>query len=414
MTDNKNGRITELAVIGLNHNSSSVAEREIFQPGRKELPGLLEIIFSFEEIDGILILSTCNRLEFYMVLQKGFEPLEILKRVFEPKPIDFKKFSHIFYIYKDIEATKHLFRVISGLDSLVPGEYQIQGQVKEAYSVACEAKTVNKMLHKLFHAAFRTGKKVRTNTSIGEGRRSVSGIAAQILIDNISPSDTICIIGVNENTKIMAEKLTAGGFKNFIFANRTKYKAEILAEEFKGKAAGLDELELFLEKSNAVYTSTGAPGFIISNEMLNRLNDKNCCPVILVDMAVPRDIDTSELPDVVKIYNIDDLQKYLDMQLKSVLESIPEAEKIIEAETSVFQAWTEMQSDSILEPYSEKFEIIRQQLLEEFKDQFSAQSYEKAEKLSRSLVHRMQSTFVRALIRTNQELKVFLQHRDSM
>ncbi|MFC2131864.1 glutamyl-tRNA reductase [Bacteroidota bacterium] len=403
-----------IALVGINHKSCSVEEREVFQPGRKEVPEYLNKIFGYDEVDGILIISTCNRLEFYMVIQPGFNPFEIIKRIYKEKNIDFTKYEHIFYTYEEKQVTRHLFKVISGLDSLVLGEYQIQGQVKEGYSIACEVKTVDKILHKLFHAAFRTGKKVRRDTSLGEGRQSVSGMAAQIMIDHLKNTDTICIIGVNENTRIMAEKLTYAGFRNFIFVNRTKFKAEMLAEQFGGKASSIEKLEKALSKSQAVYTSTGAPGYIITSEMLKNLYENEQCPKLMVDMALPRDIDTRELPGDIKTYDIDDLQKYLDEQKKNQLHSVPDAEKIIEDEVSVFQAWSEMRTNSIIEPYSEKFEIIRQQIMEEYKQQFSEMAYERAEKLSKSLVHRMQSTFVQALIRTNQELKVFLQHRDSM
>jgi glutamyl-tRNA reductase len=266
----------------------------------------------------------------------------------------------------------------------------------------------------LLHAAFRTGKRVRSETSIAEGRRSVSGMAAQLMIDNLKKTDIISIIGVNENTTIMAEKLTTAGFGNFIFINRTKYKAEMLAEQFGGKAAELDELAQCLKSSQALYTSTGSSEYIINSELISFLNNENTCPKLMIDMAVPRDIDSANLPEGIEVYNIDDLQQYLDEQKKNQLESLPLAEKIVVDEVKIFQAWSELRTNSILEPYSEKFEIIRQQIMEEYKQQFSENAYQKADKLTRSLIHRMQSTFIRALLRTNQELKVFLQHRDSM
>jgi glutamyl-tRNA reductase len=312
------------------------------------------------------------------------------------------------------DITRHLFRVISGLDSLVLGEYQIQGQVKEAYSTSCEVRTVNKVMHKLFHAAFRTGKKVRTNTGIAEGRNSVSGVAAQIVIDKIPKDATIAIIGVNENTKIMAEKLRYNSFKNFIFINRTKYKADILAEEFGGLSSDLESLENSLLKSSAVFTSTGANDFIITQDLLQRLVKNNSPLELLIDMAVPRDIDTRNLPESISSYDIGDLQQYLEEQNKIRMSAIPDAEKIIADNVLLFQAWSDNQNNTLLEPYSEKFELVRQQLMEEYKQQFSPQTYDKVDKLTQSLIHRLQSTFIRAIVRTNQELKVFIQHRDSM
>ncbi|ROL61139.1 glutamyl-tRNA reductase [Bacteroidetes/Chlorobi group bacterium ChocPot_Mid] len=405
---------TRLALIGINHKSSKIAEREHLLLNSKEESEFAEKLFSLNEVEGVMILSTCNRLEFYFSLKNEIDPFDLIERIYFEKNIDISDYEHIFYTFREIEVTRHIFRVISGLDSLVLGEFQIQGQVREAYSKACKLKVVDKMLHKLLHAAFRTGKRVRSETSIAEGRRSVSGMAAQLMIDNLQKSDTICIIGVNENTTIMAEKLTYAGFSSFLFVNRTKYKAEILAEQFGGQAKGLDDLKSALENSNAVFSSTGASEYIISSKLIKELSQESKCPSLMIDMAVPRDIENSYIPENLKLYDIDDLRLYLEEQKRNQLEALPEAEKIVEDEVKVFQAWSETRTNTILEPYSEKFELIRQQLIEEYRTQFSEKNIEKVDKLTRSLIHRMQSTFVRALLRTNQELKVFLQHRDSM
>lgn len=403
-----------LALVGINHKSSNVEIREKLQLGRGEVVDFLQYLYACDEIDSVIILNTCNRLEFYLAILPGFEPITIIEKAYKSKNIEINNYYNLFYTMYNGDITRHLFRVISGLDSLVLGEFQIQGQVKESYSIACEVRTVNKVMHKLFHAAFRTGKKVRTNTNIADGRNSVSGVAAQIIIDNISQESHIAIIGVNENTRIMTEKLRYNGYGNFIFINRTKYKAEMYAEEFGGIAAGFDELEKSLLFTKALFTSTGATDYIINQELLQRLVNQKSVLEILIDMAVPRDIDSHKLPNNLKCYDIDDLQQYLEEQNKIRMSAVPEAERIIEDAVSVFQAWSENMNNSLLEPYTEKFEIIRQQLMEEYKQQFSAQTFEKVDKLSKSLIHRMQSTFVRAIVRTNQELKVFLQHRDSM
>jgi len=344
----------------------------------------------------------------------SFDPKQLIELLYSNSSINNDNYKNLFYTYTEKDVTGHLFKVVTGLDSLVLGEYQIQGQVKEAYSKACDAKTVDKILHKLFHAAFRTGKRVRANTSLGDGKQSVSGVASQIMIDNLIKTDRIAIIGVNETTKILATELNTAGFNNLVFVNRTNYKADMLAEQYCGLSAGLDEIENVLFDCQAIFSSTGAPGIIVSSELLQKLFDQNHCPRLIIDMAVPRDIDTKGLDQEVRSIDMNDLKNYLDLQKKNQLEAIPEVNKIIEDEIKVFQAWSETRTNTMLEPYSEKFEIIRQQLLEEYKQQFSHIAFDKVDKLSRSLVHRMQSTFVRALIRTNQEIKVIKQHRDSL
>jgi len=349
-----------------------------------------------------------------MAISENANPLELVSRCYKSKNIPIEKYTHIFYELFNGDLTRHLFRVISGLDSMVIGEYQIQGQVKEAYSIACEVATVNKTMHKLFHAAFRIGKKVRTKTSIAEGRNSVSGVAAQLIIDNIEKNKNIAIIGVNENTKIISEKLKYNSFDNFIYINRTKYKAEIFANQFGGKAFALDEINEALKYADAIYTSTGSKEPILHASQINQIFENYGKLKLIIDMAVPRDIDTKNLNPSIKYFDIDDLKLHLEQQNKIRQQAIPEAEKLIEEAVQVFQEWSENQDNYILEPYLEKFEIQRQEVLEEYKQYFTEENFKKVDKLTKSLIHRLQATFTRALIKTNEEIKIIKQHRDSM
>ncbi len=387
----------KLAVIGINHKTSTVEQREKYQISRKEVPDALKEITSYEEVTEAALVATCNRMELYMVIDVKTRPADILNRFFHSRDIEISD-EDKFYTHEAKEATRHLFRVISGLDSLVIGEYQIQGQVKEAYSLSCSAKTVDRILHRLFHGAFRAGKNVRSNTCMGACRQSAGGVAAKIMTENLGPTDTIAIVGVNENSRIMASALSEAGFDKFIFVNRTFYKAEELAHTYGGQAMGLSEIEKALASSNAVFASTGAKGFIVNKEMIHRLAVQERCPRLIVDMAVPRDIDTAGLPENIKAYTINDLQHFLDEERQKAMMDIPLAEEIIVAEARLFDAWADSRNNKMLEPYAEKFEMIRQQLFEEYKSQLPTESISKVDKMTRSLVHRMQSTFIRALI----------------
>lgn len=400
MNKNMPNKEPQLALIGINHKTSSIAEREPFQLSNKDIPLSLRTIISFNGVEGVLILSTCNRLEIFLSIMPDITPFEIARKFFlEKKNIDINTKKNIFYTYESAKIPRHLFKVITGLESLVLGEYQIQGQVKDAYSIACENKTVEKMLHRLLHSAFRTGKKVRSKTCLGKCKQSVSGVASEIMIESLNKNDTIAIIGVNENSKIIATALMSAGFHDLIFVNRTFYKAEMLSEQFGGRAEDFGNLEKVLFDADAVYSSTGAPGYIISSDMLSRLTIQERCPRLIIDMAVPRDVDTSNLPPEIRSYNITDLKNYLDKQRDNTLIDIPEAEKLIEDEVKLFQAWSETQADTILKPFAEKFEEIRQQILDETIEQFSDNDFKKVDKLSKHLVHRLQSTFVRILIK---------------
>lgn len=395
----KNG--LEIYLVGINHKTSDVIDREKFQITRKELPEALDYFIAREEIEGVLILATCNRVEFYFAAKKGTKLFPAVTDYYNKfKDVHPEEYKDIFYKIENSHTTEHIFKVVSGLESLVLGEYQIQGQVKEAYSHACQHKTLEKLLHKLLHAAFRVGKKIRTNTSIGQGKQSVSGVAAGLLSEKLDPNDTITIIGVNENTKILTNSLVKQGFHNFIFANRTKYKAEMIADEFGGTATDLSQLEQNLFSSDAVFSSTGAKGFIVTSEILRRLENQERCPRLIVDMAIPRDIDTSELSANIEVYDLSKLKHYLkDQEEYNKMQDLPIAEKIIDDEVKLFQEWTESQSDEIMAEYAEKFETIRQQLVEEYRSQFSPQNADKIEKLTKSLMHRTKSTFVRILMK---------------
>lgn len=396
----------KIFIVGINHKTAPFEIREKFQLGRKDILAGLRMMKEYPGIAEMMLVTTCNRIGFYMVLEPGADAFELVDKFYtDYRGISPQTHKENFFIESSPNVTRHLFRVISGLESMVVGEYQIQGQVKEAYSLACQEKTVDTVLHKLLHAAFRVGKKVRNNTTLGEGKQSVSGVASQIMLDNLSPRDTVLVIGVNENSKIMTQALRSAGFDNFIFANRTKYKADMMAEKYGGKARDLSAIEKSLFDADAVFTSTSAPGFIVTTEKLNHLIVQERCPKLIVDMAIPRDIDTKEIPDEIKVYDIGALQDYLDKQIKKQLIDLPKAEKIIENEVQIFQAWSDTPSSNVLKPYAENFEMARQQVLEESKDQFSEQALERVDKLSRSLMHRLKSTFIRVLIKEQQKFK---------
>jgi len=389
----------KLCAVGMSYKTSDISDRELYEISRKDLPEALIFLMESDAIEGVIGITTCNRLEFYLTCQKEIDPLALIQNFYkEFKHINTDNMTELFYSYENGDVTKHLFRVICGLDSLVLGEYQIQGQMKEGYSIACKAEAVDKVLHKLFHAAFRAGKKVRSQTALGEGKQSVSGVASKLMIDNLITNDIIAIIGVNENSKIMATKLKTHGFRNFIFVNRTKYKAEIMAEDFGGRAASLSDIEKVLFVADAVFTSTGAKGSIISKEMINRLLVQERCPKLIVDMAIPRDIVSTGIPNYINYYDMDKLQKFIDDEKVGQKKAVKHAEKILKDEYKLFQAWSDHQNENILDQYAEGFEITRQRLTDEYRSQFSEQQFEKIDKLTRSLVHRLQSNFIRVLI----------------
>ena len=393
----------QLFVVGINYKTSTVSEREILQINRKEISSALNYFNSRREVEGAVIVSTCNRLEFYLTLKQNAQPFAIVNDFFfEKKKISVNQKQNLFYIYLGSEAAEHLFKVITGLDSMLLGEYQVQGQIKEAYSLACSQKSADKILHKLFHAAFRVGKNVRSKTKIGSGKQSLSGVAFQIIKEKIKKEDVITIIGVNQSTKIIAEMLHNHGFSHLIFVNRTLYKAEELAEKYNGLAFNLDNLHEPLITSKCIFTCTGSADYIFKSDIINYSFSKSRNPSVIVDMAVPRDINPEGISEDIEIIDLEGLKKYLSEQKSEMEIDIPLAHKIISDEVNIFEVWNESQKDDYMGVFAEKAESIRLQLLDETKVQVSEEEIILLDKFSRSLLHRMKSTITQTLLLNNE------------
>jgi len=392
----------KLAVVGISHHTASISSLEAFQLDRKEIARTLHFFRAFPGVSGTVIISTCNRVEFYFSTINDVEPFELVRKYYLANKIfDINNKRNSFFSLRNSDATTHLFRVISGLDSLVPGEYQIQGQIKELYSIACSEKSADKIIHKLFHAAFRVGKNVRSSTSFGSGKQSVSGVAYQIISEKLFKDDSIAIIGVNQNSKIIAEKLFSSGFNQLIFINRTLHKAQQLASQFSGSAFGFDNLDKALSNVKCIFSSTGAPGYILTPDLLKTIFSGTKFPELIIDIAVPRDIDTDGLPGTTETFNLEGLKKFLENQQKEIARDIPQVEKIVEQETALFAAWSETNSNSSVAYFDERIEAIRQQFLSENTENLTKEESLILDKFSRSLIHRLKSTLHQIVLTGN-------------
>ena len=390
---------SKLVVIGINHKTSTIAEREKYQINRKEIKHALNYINSLDSVEGIVIVSTCNRLEFYLVIKPDVDPFLIINDFYcKHNNIELQTNKKLFYIYNGIETAKHLFKVASGLDSMLIGEYQILNQLKDAYSIACSEKTANKILHKLFHNAFRVSKAVRTKTRIGSCNQTLSGIAFKIIKEKLKEDDVITIVGVNQNTKIIAENLNKSGFSHLLFVNRTLHKAEELADRYRGVAFSLDYIEEPLISSKCIFSCTGAPGFIIDADLINRIYLKNQLPNLIIDMAVPRDVNTNGLIKDIEVVDLEGLKKYLEAEQEEIFSDLPCAEKIISNEAQIFAAWDESLADENLSFFQEKIETVRLQLLDEIRLQISNDEMGLLDRFSHLLTHRMKSIVTEACL----------------
>jgi len=361
----------DIILIGLNHKTAPVEVREKLSFKDKSHHPLESIKKNLKLFKEAYFLSTCNRVEFYFVVWKDKET-EFLKeftRFLELETgFDWGDLEEYFYFLKNEEAVKHLFEVACGLDSMVIGEPQIFGQVKEAYKDAVTFRTSGIVLNKLLHRCFFVAKRVRTETGIGGGAVSIS-YAAYELAKKILGSlrgRTILLVGAGEMAELACMHFITAGIKRVLIANRTLSKAVELAEKFKGEAYSLEELPSALEKADVVISSTGAPHFVITKDLVaSVLKPRKFRPLFIIDIAVPRDVEpgVNDLENVY-LYDIDDLKEVVEENLKERQKEAFRAKVIIEEEVLKFKHWLkELDLHPTIRSLSQKMEALRQKEL---------------------------------------------------
>jgi len=394
MTEN-NGNKWFLAVCGANYKTASVTERAPLALGHEDLaPAHLELM-NFKQVYEAVAISTCNRIEFYLVLDEGVDPFNVVKHFYvNYRKLDISELREKFYTKKEILAVEHLFKVAGGLDSMVLGESQIFGQIKESYSSACMIKTAGKIIHRLFHQAFRTGKLVRTETSLTAGASSVGGAAVQLLKRHINGQHQIPIlfIGVNQTIHLAAGALSKSGYKNFTFANRTGSKARELAEKYGGSGHALSDLNDLLRKSEVVISCTGSPEPILDKSNLIPVMEKDANKRFLImDMAIPRDVaPLPEYPERLRVFDLDHVDRFLKDNQRKREQSIPEAEDIINRRLSEFGYWYEhAKHEPLAERVEHALERIRREEIAEISKYLDPETSKKIDEFSKKLIQRL-------------------------
>ncbi|MFO1393027.1 MAG: glutamyl-tRNA reductase [Steroidobacteraceae bacterium] len=322
-----------LVVVGINHRTApvEVRERVVFEPTR--LPEALRELRSLPAVSESVIVSTCNRTEIYCVTEAGAGELGDWLQSYHQLGASIH---HCLYRHEDTEAVNHVFSVASGLDSLVLGEPQILGQLKDAYRAAQEVGTTGPALNRLFQAAFSVAKRVRTQTEIGANAVSVAYAAVRMAKTIFASFDTrtALLVGAGETIALAARHLHADGLRRMIVANRSIERARELAAEFQGFAIGLDEIPSHLREADIVVASTASPNPIITHAMArDALRARKRRPMFMVDIAVPRDIEpeVAELEDVY-LFTIDDLQTVVNENMEGRRQAAREATRMIASE----------------------------------------------------------------------------------
>ena len=332
-----------IILAGVSHHNTplSIRERLYFPEGN--MGEWLDRLAGYNGLDERLILSTCNRVEVYSAVDDLEQGLDAIHRFFlESRDVGREELDAHLYVHREAEATRHLFTVASSLDSMVVGEPQILGQVKEAYRVAQASGHAGKALTNLFSRAFRVAKKIREQTPIGESPVSVSSVAVDLAkrIFGSLAGKNVLLLGAGEMGEAAARHLKASGADTLQVANRTLARAQELAAKLKGRAVSFDNLEQALIDADVVITSTASQGFILDKPTVAAaLERRRDAPVFLIDIAVPRNVapDVNDLENAY-LYDVDDLQSVAADNLRDREEVARDARVILESEVQTYLA----------------------------------------------------------------------------
>ena len=330
--------------IGLNHRSAPVEIREKMSFHPSQMEKALRELKSRPGIQGGVILSTCNRTEIYAATTDVETGIHSIKEFFAAHHgIEENIIEQYLYVHTLYNAVRHLFRVVSGLDSMVRGETQILGQVSNAYQQANDAEVTNKVINVFFQTALAVGKRVRTETLIDQHPVSISYTAVELAKQQFGElqGKGILIMGAGEMSTLTAKHLVSAGATTVLVSNRSYEKAVLLAQECCGRAVRLDDVNQYLEDVDIVISATASKHFVLMPErMVTIMRNRKNRPMLLIDIAVPRDIhpDIGEIPQIT-LFDIDDLRGVVDRHHQEREMAAVNAEKIIDEEMELFLKW---------------------------------------------------------------------------
>lgn len=404
-----------LFALGVNHETAPVDIRETVSFSADRVFHAIQQLKQEQGVVECIIVSTCNRTELYFTIKDAQSSAVIawLHQFFALQPDSLTPY---IYLHQDLEAVKHIMRVASGLNSLVLGEPQILGQIKDAYNQAHKTDSVHHTLENLFQHVFRTAKQVRTDTAIGSSPVSVAFAAVSLakqFFGDLS-QQTALLIGAGETIELVARHLHESKVGRIIIANRTFSRAHALAESLQGYAIELDELPSHLHEADMVIASTGSPVQLIHKaDVKQALKKRRYRPMYMVDIAVPRDIEASinEFEDVY-LYSVDDLQEIISENKRSRQDAANEAEEIIQmqAERFICQYQAIQCVNPLIRRYRHQAEKTKQAVLEHALHQLKlGQSAEAvlnrlAHQLTNKLIHTPSHQLHQAGISGDQDL----------
>jgi len=401
-----------IVLLGVNHKTAPLAVREKIFAGCEEGKDLFSLLLSLKGVQEILYISTCNRIEIIASIEEEKTVRSLFDFLAGNGNLTQAEAAKCLYNYQDKEAVRHIFRVASSLDSLVMGETQILGQVKEAYRRALERNATGTVLNRLMHRAFRTAKRVRSETAIAVNPVSVSFAAVELAkkIFGTLAGRKILLIGAGEMAELTGTHLISSGAEDIIVANRSQSQAVQLAEKFHGEAVSLDALSEKLIEADIVISSTDAPDYIVTADLIRKIHHQRKNRLLfLIDIAVPRDIDPAvDSIDNVYLYNIDNLQDIVDENMNIRKKEALKAEAIVEEEIMRYANWLkELEVVPTIVSLRTKAEEITQAEMEKaasWMQKFDQEEQEKIGILVNSIVNKILHTPVSVLKEESSEV----------
>jgi glutamyl-tRNA reductase len=390
-----------ILVIGLNHRTADIEIREkLAFPGEK-LSEALKALLSIEDINEGIILSTCNRVEIYTATNNTNNTIDVAQKIktflSNLQGVSLETLDGVLYIYEGKDAIRHVFRVASSLDSMVLGEPQILGQLKDAFSKALILHTTGVILNRLMKKAISTAKRVRTETRIAENAVSVSYAAVELakkIFEDIS-TKTAILLGAGDMAELAARHLLSSGVKGMVVSNRTYGRAVELAKEFKGRAVRWEDFLKEMLVTDIVICSTGASNYVFTSEQARKLmKERKQRPIFIIDISVPRNIEPSinEI-DNIYLYDIDDLQGIVDSNILERKKEAEAAEEIVRKGVETFLAWEKsLEAVPTIVELRNRAEAIRKSELEKVMNKLNGMSEaekEAVEALTVSIVNKL-------------------------
>jgi glutamyl-tRNA reductase len=383
-----------LQLLGVNHQTAPLPLREALAldaPGVRDALGELRRDASIREA---AILATCNRTELYVRTPEPQAAESAMNAYLARRAGAPERLEHHTYSRTDAEAARHLLRVAAGLDSMILGEHQILGQVRDAQTLARHAETLGPMMDRLWSTAIHAGKRARAETDIGTGAVSVASAAvslAERVLGNLA-SRAVLVIGAGETGRLVARHFADRRPSRLVVANRTRERAATTAAAVGGEAVGLEELGSVLAAADVVVSATGAPGFVVAAAAVRAaMHARPQRPLVLVDIAVPRDIDPAAgALENAFLYPIDALQTLVDRSLARRLHEVPRVEAIVEDELTKLMTWTRgLRASPVVRELAEHFERVRAEEVRRSLKHFHPEEEAHIERLTKTLINRL-------------------------